>query len=986
MILDYRGTVCVTLPIPNRVNAKTLFGLHKDRLPSTHHGQTDLHAVHPPQSLPTPSETETMKLEERLYSYSGYDYPPAVQSAMVPRLPPFFVRSSRIVATHEHILELWSPNSTTTPFYPGGYDRTAPPETPPIKRADGHLGRFDATISPQHFNSSSPWMPFIRRDSAGGGVECEHPRLKMVISRTQDSGHMHPAYVLSMSRRVRELEDSIDALRKRVPENHYVWLFKPPFDVTSDAISSLSDDQPFTYLVDCVATLRRSIKHAAAWVDFAGKRYDSSGSRRPEAEGIERPQSHNSLIVVVDADEGYMGFWANNCESEKVEWFLKHRIPCYIVHEVDTAADHERIRHLDKSGSYTMGTAAESLRSFANLFDMAFTAAGGVLRDAESSLGIFKTIHPSRRADRLAASPNLQDVQDADFSDPETSRTNFSVAYSQKEGFVIPPKILPTLTKKWSFWIEDLNEVYFPIFREVGKEGRKNYDGVRYYDRQLQRCLLLKETPPPMINYVADPNIFGTIAPDIPYIHIQDGKDIRYAKRSLWMYPTEKADPIMVGASYTLPTPRPTRQFDVEPRLVAPLPSTPPTPTASPKPLLEIQTTQLPKRTTILDSPGVSSGSESDFYMDVDSAPLSQPASDIPQPNEASQSIKRPQLTTTILNAPTQPASMRLQKALPSRYLTLQAPRSAKFEARPATNAMVVDPVHEALSKHQTIVPVNDIIGIKTHSQWLIISNISGMRVWGDVVRLTKAILRGNNMDGLRTIVRTDEHKDGTTTQVFWFAFNTPKQAAHFRGLISSRKLLDGPYFRCDFVSGDDFSRACGESTDRWSAKGGYFEGLNDNSPFSQPPLRSRRNEDRPKKARKLSPSPRNARPIISKPKNPSYSNIPASSSSSLHRPPGFSGNSSSSTFTSATFTFSQSMLSSRDLRRTTLSQVRAPPPSSERTVPTASLLSRISDAPGPSEFALTLADRLSEPAKPPILPACYPKPRQDHQGYRRRT
>jgi len=101
----------------------------------------------------------------RLKSFAGYTDGPILQDRLDYFIPPFHVISSRLVAFGKRLFELWSPNSTQTPFYPGVQDPNfkAGLEIPPSqRRCDGHIGRFDPTISPQHYNPNYPWLHLVR--------------------------------------------------------------------------------------------------------------------------------------------------------------------------------------------------------------------------------------------------------------------------------------------------------------------------------------------------------------------------------------------------------------------------------------------------------------------------------------------------------------------------------------------------------------------------------------------------------------------------------------------------------------------------------------------------------------------------------------------------------------------------------------------------------------------------------------------------------
>jgi len=104
---------------------------------------------------------------ERLKSFAGYLAAPSIYDAMHFFLPSFRLKSSRVVKIDDRQWELWSPNSERSMFYPGRRSKELDLEDPAGKglmRCDGHLGRFDPTVSPQHFDPEQPWLGFVRRE------------------------------------------------------------------------------------------------------------------------------------------------------------------------------------------------------------------------------------------------------------------------------------------------------------------------------------------------------------------------------------------------------------------------------------------------------------------------------------------------------------------------------------------------------------------------------------------------------------------------------------------------------------------------------------------------------------------------------------------------------------------------------------------------------------------------------------------------------
>ncbi|KAF8221544.1 hypothetical protein L208DRAFT_1327307, partial [Tricholoma matsutake] len=88
----------------------------------------------------------------RLLSIHGYDHLPLVDDTLHFKLPQFHQHSGRLVASGHHVWELWSPNSSQAAFYPG-----VPPADFELsccsdemqRRYNGHLSRYDPTVSPQ---------------------------------------------------------------------------------------------------------------------------------------------------------------------------------------------------------------------------------------------------------------------------------------------------------------------------------------------------------------------------------------------------------------------------------------------------------------------------------------------------------------------------------------------------------------------------------------------------------------------------------------------------------------------------------------------------------------------------------------------------------------------------------------------------------------------------------------------------------------------
>ena len=205
----------------------------------------------------------------RLKSFAGYAERPVVQDTLSYFIPAFSVVSSRLVAFRNQLFEIWSPNSAQTPFYPGVRDFTVRLTTslhPSQRRCDGHMGRFDPTISPQHYNPQLPWLPFIRRLSDGSHPE--HRAFLTVWRPTSgpNRGMVDPHYLQQLASRSQSLLDcmanyaAINGLRPAV------WEGRPTGPSPQDIEHVLRGERTFDHAVDLLSRVQTDLKIMSAWM------------------------------------------------------------------------------------------------------------------------------------------------------------------------------------------------------------------------------------------------------------------------------------------------------------------------------------------------------------------------------------------------------------------------------------------------------------------------------------------------------------------------------------------------------------------------------------------------------------------------------------------------------------------------------------------------------------------------------------------------
>jgi hypothetical protein len=166
----------------------------------------------------------------RLYAIAGYFTPPAVLPTMNFLLRTFTSISSRFIALGTRTIELWSPNSNQTPFYPGLREpsfASGKKLSPSFRRSDGHVGRFDPTVSPQHYDPRFPWLGFIKRP-------CDHPSPEFAsiirfweVSGSKNRGSFRVDFLRELKERYKELQRKVASKSAIERLNRKIWAERP---------------------------------------------------------------------------------------------------------------------------------------------------------------------------------------------------------------------------------------------------------------------------------------------------------------------------------------------------------------------------------------------------------------------------------------------------------------------------------------------------------------------------------------------------------------------------------------------------------------------------------------------------------------------------------------------------------------------------------------------------------------------------------------
>ncbi|KAF8176555.1 hypothetical protein BJ912DRAFT_1063872 [Pholiota molesta] len=459
---------------------------------------------------------------ERLLSIAGYACVPVLYDALSYWLPPFNLASSRIVAVGKRMWELWSPNSSTLAYYPGlkGPEFNLGVESEEqYRRCDGHLGRFDPTISPQILIPSKLWYPFVRRSAD----PAQYPEFSPFLSVwQQDSSSVDASFVPKLARRVVEVMDRLESWRRTADTHPVLWNARPSRP-NKDDVLELAACREFPAALDLYSRIQRGTKLASAWCRMAHSLH------------LHPPGPPYNADTVVVADDTLMGAWINGTSEEEGRWLLKLRVPCYIIHEQDTEIDYHHAERAPRRMSFFSGTTAADLAANTNPLDMAVIRNGGRLMDIEEDLWMANSVPPSLWRDRVRSSTHGQGWKGGKYAFPGGIKP---APFSERDGHIIPPAVIAVGTGpgKWSSWKEDVTDEGDLCFTKMGKTSAKLNSGKVWFDRTNRRILKFESRPSVPRFYSADEEVFGIPAPQVVFREEMNEGRYRMHGASTWIY------------------------------------------------------------------------------------------------------------------------------------------------------------------------------------------------------------------------------------------------------------------------------------------------------------------------------------------------------------------------------------------------------------------------------------------------------------------
>ncbi|KAK7006113.1 hypothetical protein R3P38DRAFT_2555653, partial [Favolaschia claudopus] len=536
---------------------------------------------------------------------AGYYDSPEVYSGMrfeLRRIPTVY---SRVVKQKEKKWELWSPNSSQTPFLPGWRIPGSLPTLPKLledRRYDGHVGRMDCLFSPHYFGEDVPHWPFIRRQhmvlSNDFAYAAYEPLMNQWAVDRDDRrmGRFRPEYVERLSALRRELDERMEEIKARLRSGSTTWSSRPQY-ATPTVITELLGTRFWWDAVDRGVGVQRGLREKEAWVTMMHARRSIGEPTLEQLRGVEFPP----------ADERFLGVWVNGLNERSVLCNLFAGIPCFIVHayEPEDTTRADVYPYTTVQSDFVTGTDivrevlegpyqklarrdATRLDALLNLATRASPVLTATPEEAKSSSSLYLEqmgILPAtwKRSDfepnatwidllgwrkRSAVqtaipravpkpAPSAPAILSPAFGDPSTKKDRFEhrqwevrEIHPSRVAWIVPPKVAVADPKgKWAKYELAELESGRTAFVYRGKKHEPE-SSEKYFDREKKRRIYLGSYERPV--GVVSGEVFGVPVPQLPFV-VMNGLKETTEKPSYWMYKKEQPAEGDVGRRATEP-------------------------------------------------------------------------------------------------------------------------------------------------------------------------------------------------------------------------------------------------------------------------------------------------------------------------------------------------------------------------------------------------------------------------------------------------
>lgn len=483
-------------------------------------------------------------LSPRLASLAGYHDIPLIYAVMLFFLPTFSLMAYRFVLIKEEFYEIWSPNSRQNPYYAGLPDpsfRAGRHLKTELRRCDGHTGRFDPTVSPQHYVAAYPWFGYIRRDTGNGLPEFEIAA-KGWRKVGRNGGYFSGTFLHDLRTRYQTVVKAASTSSAMSFINPEAWAGRPVEDRSE--LQTLDTYLTFDEATDCLANAQKTIKYFDAW-----NRYAEASIREYEKGAVQ-------LDRVQEADDSLVGAWLNGAGETEGLALLRHRVPCFVIGLASSARDLKRAKSAVRNYNFVASSDVVRLNKDSHRTDRLVATAGGKFNILTHDLGLATAIPAMNAEDIARASSTAQGYIDPYYMNPRSAPSGTTTAVptiaEETTRSAMPPVVCNPTAGKWSCWREEsMDSSFETCLLKVGTKTRNSGSGIRYYDREGRRYLEFDEKVDPPEGYSADVNVFGLPVPGIPFVERVNNKDLERRRPSKWMYKTERPKPEDLGRFYS---------------------------------------------------------------------------------------------------------------------------------------------------------------------------------------------------------------------------------------------------------------------------------------------------------------------------------------------------------------------------------------------------------------------------------------------------
>ncbi|KAK6997508.1 hypothetical protein R3P38DRAFT_2562270, partial [Favolaschia claudopus] len=522
---------------------------------------------------------------------AGYYEEPQVYSGMTFELRRIPKVTSRVVKREGRTWELWSPNSTQTPFLPGcrGQIPSMPLE-PQARRYDGHFGRFDCLYSPHYSGGDIPHWPFMRRPHLVKTDDFAYPAYEPLMRQWEvnpqnpSKGRFRPAYLEVLSALRRELDACMNAVRDRLRKESTTWAERPQY-ADATRVGELLNTEFWWEAVDKGMNVQRGLREKEGWLTMMHARMSLDHLKLEQLRELEFPL----------ADEHYMGVWVNGLLEGPVLRYLYTGIPSFIVHSYasedrtradtypDTRTCSDFVVGTDLVPSLRESPYQQLARKDAERLDALEQANIGTFRpvtiepehEQHSSslyleqLGIQTASQREEEGKRFqldgwrkkreeTALPTIQ-APLLTFPDESPAKENRyahqelekRVIDASRVEWIVPPPVHEKREEDWVKFEMDLLGSGRDAFVYRGSKRKMQAD-VEWFDRSKGRRIWLSDyhVPPGVVNS----KVFGAPVPHLPFV-VMNGEQETMKLPSHWMYPSRHPHPSDVGRRADPPRP-----------------------------------------------------------------------------------------------------------------------------------------------------------------------------------------------------------------------------------------------------------------------------------------------------------------------------------------------------------------------------------------------------------------------------------------------